>query len=243
MASAPKYYVVKDGDSGSHVQGYGRAMARYGGQLRSWTLLAGKTKRTWGQWHRGAANRIRRAEGWPQTGGYGPKLHKLLVAASAFDAKASALVAAYVPAKPLPDLGPVWKGGKSVLDQDLTHATGGLSLYPAFDDAFSEGRDIIAPEDLEVFRSSSSRPGLAFYAAGKSKIRYWFGHLDRTHPPGKKFKKGQVVGRTCHNDIGGGPHVHVGVNVELLCGTGKQLAHHTNYTHGAPTVRAQLEAL
>jgi hypothetical protein len=40
--------------------------------------------------------------------------------------------------------------------------------------------------------------------------------------------------------VGGGPHVHVGVNVELLWGLGKQLAHHTNYTHGAPLIRDQL---
>lgn len=140
----------------------------------------------------------------------------------------------------VPALGPVWKGGKSVLLHDLTHATSGIPLYPAFDDAFVQGRSIIAPEDMEVTRSSSSRPGEAFYATGKSKIRYWFGHLDRTHQPGRKFRKGEFVGHVAPNSIGGGPHVHVGVNVELLLGQGRELAHHTNYTHGAPTVGAQL---
>lgn len=144
--------------------------------------------------------------------------------------------------KPATTLGPVWIGGKSVLAQDLTHATSGIPLYPAFDDAFNQGRVIVAPEDMEVTRQSSSRPGLAFYATGKSKIRYWFGHLDRAHVAGTKFKKGDAVGKVAANTIGGGPHVHVGVNVELLLGTGKELKHHTNYTHGAPTVGAQLIA-
>jgi hypothetical protein len=141
---------------------------------------------------------------------------------------------------PLPALGPVWMGGKGLLAQDLTHATSGLDLYPAFDDAFNQGRVVVAPEDMEVTRTSSSRPGLAFYATGKSKLRYWFGHLDRTHVAGTKFKKGDAVGKVAANTIGGGPHVHVGVNVELLLGTGKELKHHTNYTHGSPTIGEQL---
>jgi hypothetical protein len=144
--------------------------------------------------------------------------------------------------KPAVALGPVWVGGKSLLAQDLTHATSGIELYPAFDDAFNQGLVIVAPEDLVVTRASSSRPGLAFYATGKSKLRYWFGHLDRTHQAGAKFKKGDAVGKVAANTIGGGPHVHVGVNVELLLGAGKQLKHHTNYTHGAPTIGAQLAA-
>lgn len=142
---------------------------------------------------------------------------------------------------PLPALGPVWNGGKSVLQHDLTHATDQIPLYPAFDDAFVQGRTIIAPEPLTIIGPyTSSRPGMAFYALGKSKLRYWFGHLDRSHKIGATFVKGQTVGRVAYNPIGGGPHVHVGVNVELLLGKGKQLEHHTNYTHGAPTVGAQL---
>ena len=141
----------------------------------------------------------------------------------------------------VPELGPVWVGGKSVLLQDLTHATSGIPLYPAFDDAFNQGRVVIAPEPLTVDKQlSSANPGEAFYATGKSKIRYWFGHLDRNHPLGTKFAKGDAIGRVAANTVGGGPHVHVGVNVELLLGAGKELAHHTNYTHGAPTVGAQL---
>jgi hypothetical protein len=140
----------------------------------------------------------------------------------------------------VPVLGPVWLGGQSVLTHDLTHATSGIPLYPAFDDAFQQGRVIIAPEPLTVTRQSSANPGEAFYAQGNSKLRYWFGHLDRAQPTGAKFKKGDALGKVGANTIGGGPHVHVGINVELLLGVGKQLLHHTNYTHGAPTVGAQL---
>lgn len=143
----------------------------------------------------------------------------------------------------LPDLGPVWAGGKSVLDHDLTHPTSGIPRYPAFDDAFVEGREIIAPEDLKVTRASSSNPGAAMYAVGASGIQYWFGHLAFAPAVGRMFKKGQTMGKVGPNRVGGGPHVHVGVNVEKLLGPGKELEHHTNYTHGAPTVREQLKKL
>lgn len=142
---------------------------------------------------------------------------------------------------PVPDLGPVWHGGKSVLLHDLTHATSGIPLYPAFDDAFAQGIVIIAPEHMTVCKQpSSANPGEAFYACGQSKIDYWFGHLDRSHAVGTKFRKGDAIGKVVRNTIGGGPHVHVGVNVERLLGKGKQLVHHTDYTHGAPLIGVQL---
>ena len=143
---------------------------------------------------------------------------------------------------PLPDLGPVWSGGKSVLDHDLTHKTAGVPLYPAFDDAFNQGRVIIAPEPLVIIApTTGSVPGKAFYARGRSQLRYWFGHLDRNHSIGTSFAKGEAIGRVAANNVGGGPHVHVGVNVELLLGDGKQLLHHVDYTHGAPTIGTQLK--
>lgn len=167
------------------------------------------------------------------------------------DARAKALYERFeVPLEPsrVPDLGPVVAGGQTILEHDLTHATGGISLYPAFDDAFVQGREIIAPEDIEVTVNprtgahfSSASPGEAFYAKGASGFRYWFGHLDRNHPPGTRFMKGTFVGRVAPNSVGGGPHVHVGVNVEDLLGVGKELTHHTNYTHGAVPVGEQLK--
>lgn len=147
----------------------------------------------------------------------------------------------------LPALGPVWSGGKAVTAQDLTHATGGLPLYPAFDDAFSQngGIIVIAPERLIVRKGSSSHPGDAFYGEGDSGLRYWFGHLVTAPSVGRVIKKGARIGVTLKHNIGGGPHVHVGINVEKLFGPGKQLlygktGHGPDYTHGSPTIGVQL---
>lgn len=140
----------------------------------------------------------------------------------------------------VPDLGSLWNGGLSVLDHDLTHATGGIALYPACDDAFSAGTKIIAPEDLTISKASSSNPGDACYAEGVSGIRYWFGHLVTAPAVGLKFKKGQTLGTVLDHNVGGGPHVHCGINVEALWGSGKQLEHKTNYTHGATPIGEQL---
>lgn len=143
----------------------------------------------------------------------------------------------------VPRLGPVWRGGKSILDHDLTHATSGLPRYPALDDAFRAGVEVIAPEDLVVIPPrTSARPGAAFYARGRSKIRYWFGHLDRAPDPGTRYVAGQVMARVAYHS-GYTPHVHVGINVELLLGEGKELEHRLDYRHGAPTVGEQLRKL
>lgn len=145
---------------------------------------------------------------------------------------------------PIPNLGPIWSGGKSVLLHDLTHKTAGIPLYPAFDDAYNQGRIIIAPEAMTVIEPlTGANPGEAFYCRGRSKLRYWFGHLDRRHPIGTVFVKGEAIGKVAANHIGGGPHVHCGINIELLVGEGRQLVHHSDYTHGAPLVGTQLRSL
>lgn len=141
----------------------------------------------------------------------------------------------------VPALGPIFNGGLSILQHDLTHATDNIPLYPAFDDAFSEGTRITAPEVVTVTKQSSSNPGDAFYATGQSGIRYWFGHLVSAPATGTRFIKGGVVGVVGPNHVGGGPHCHVGINVEGIWGPGAQLAHHTDYSHGAPLVGAQLK--
>lgn len=148
----------------------------------------------------------------------------------------------------VPNLGPIYNGGVSILQQDLTHDTDGLprtsngtSLWPAFDSAFGVGVPVIAPENLKVTKSSSASPGDAFYAAGSSGIDYWFGHLVSAPSVGRVFKKGEVMGKTARNHTGGGPHCHCAINVERIWGKGKYLEHHTNYTHGAPLVGAQLK--
>jgi hypothetical protein len=157
-----------------------------------------------------------------------------------FDSVALNLLKGYKPPSSgkVPDLGPIYSGGKSVLDQDCTHITGGLPDYPAFDDAFQAGKAIIAPENLEVTGQSSSNPGDAFYALGDSKLKYWFGHLVSAPPNGKRFSKGQQVGVVLEQYQGGGSHCHLGIDARGLIG--KPLQSHTDYTHGAPLIGKQL---
>jgi hypothetical protein len=144
---------------------------------------------------------------------------------------------------PIPELGPMFWGGQSILDQRMTHDTSGIPNYPAFDDAFVAGTDIIAPEDLRVTASSSSSPGDAFYATGGSKINYWIGHLVTAPAVGKTFKKGVKIGDVMKTDVGGGSHVHVGMDVRPL--TGQSLKYGANgdgpdYTYYPFTVEEQL---
>lgn len=142
----------------------------------------------------------------------------------------------------VPALGPVYHGGASILTYDLTHETDDIPLYPAFDTAFRGGTGIIAPEPMEVIKASSSRPGDACYLRGESDIDYWIGHLVYAPPVGREFDREDLIGRVVATSVGGGSHAHVGLNVERLWGRGKELVHHDNYTHGAPTIGKQLAA-
>lgn len=246
--ATPKFFPVKPGDKGTHVEGYGRAMARHLGKLSWWTAVP--TKRTWGWWHKRAAKAIAAEKGWDERADYYLKLHNLLKSSNSFDARSVVLVNSHVPTPILPavpDLGPMWVGGNSVLDQKLTHYTSGIPLFPAFDDAFVGGRSLIAPEDMIVdTKLTSSNPGMAIYTTGKSGIRYWIAHMDRNHKLGTKFKKGQFIGKVLSHSVGGGSHVHVGMNVEALWGKGKQMKCGSNgngtvsYTPWHQTVRQQL---
>jgi hypothetical protein len=143
------------------------------------------------------------------------------------------------PKPKVPELGPVWPGGSSVLLHDLTHETEGIPGYPAFDDGWRAGRAVIAPEALFVTEQSGSAGGDAFYAKGDSKLAYWFGHLDAAPATGRRFRKGEVMGVIANIlQSQGGPHVHVGIDARALIG--HEFEHHTDYTHGAPTVGEQL---
>jgi hypothetical protein len=149
--------------------------------------------------------------------------------------------------EPAAALGPVSPGGASVLTQDLTHLTGGLDDYPAFDGVFDAGGAVIAPEALTVTRQSSARRrdgrpnGKAFYATGASKLKYWFGHVDAAPAVNARFRKGQVMCKVSSNHEA--PHLHVGIDAKAL--TGKRLLYGRtgngpDYTRGSPTVGAQL---
>lgn len=153
----------------------------------------------------------------------------------------------------VPDLGPFVEGGKSVLHHDLTHATGGLAGYPAFDDGFRAGTAIIAPEPLRVYRASSARRrdgrpnGMAFYARGESRLDYWVGHTTDVPPMSARARatrgrlgplapKGAKLTTVSANHEA--PHGHFGINASAL--VGHELEHHTDYTHGATPVGEQL---
>lgn len=147
----------------------------------------------------------------------------------------------------LPLLGPIRRGGKSMLEYQLTHNTDGIPLYPAFDDNWGVGTIAIAPEPLTVITPyTSSNPGAAFYARGESKLKYWIGHITRSPSIGTKFVKGQEIGRSVAQS--GAEHTHWGINAETLIGAGKQLRYGRDgdgpdYTYGSPKIGVQLAAV
>jgi hypothetical protein len=143
--------------------------------------------------------------------------------------------------KKVPDLGPLEKGGASLLDFALSHATSGIALFPATDTVWTPGCTIIAPEKVEVYKASSSSPGDACYLEGVSGIRYWFGHMVSAPAVGKVIGKGATVGKVGQFS-GYTPHLHCGVNIENLWGKGKELKHGNNYSvSGIPTIRKQFQ--
>ena len=76
-------------------------------------------------------------------------------------------------------------------------------------------------------------------------MRFWFGHLDRDHPVGKKFGKGALIAKTVNQPAGMTDHGHIGVNAEKFLGKGKQLKYGRtgngpDYTTGSPRIRVQL---
>lgn len=145
----------------------------------------------------------------------------------------------------IPDLGPIYRGiyAVSIMQHSLTHRTSSIPFFPAFDDGWVAGRDVIAPEDIEVYDQSGSAGGDAFYARGASSIRYWFGHLVFSQPNGAKFSKGEKIGDIAWMPTSlGSSHVHCGIDARPLIG--HELIHRIDYKPGAPTVGVQLrEAL
>lgn len=144
---------------------------------------------------------------------------------------------------PVPDLGPLYAGGASVLSHQLTHNTDGIPYYPAYDDGWVYGRSVLAVEDLIVTKASRANYGDAFYAGGKSKLEYWYGHLIVSPAVGRTFKKGDVVGKIGSQPT---PHIHLGIDARPLVGQSLDYGANGNgpdYTYGSPTVGAQLKEL
>lgn len=150
------------------------------------------------------------------------------------------------PAAKVPALGPLHHGGKTLLQERLSHLTSGIG-WPAFDGGWKAGMAVLAPEALTVTKQSGSRGGDAFYARGASKIEYWFGHIAGAPATGKTFAKGARMCVIANIGAGdGGPHLHLGLNTIPL--VGQQLKYGRTgsgppYTIGAPTIGAQLAAL
>jgi hypothetical protein len=149
-----------------------------------------------------------------------------------------------------PDLGAVYPGGKSVLDEKLTHATGGLPLYPAVDTNWRALR-VIAPEGGMVTRHSGGGSlGFSLYLTGDSGLKYYFQHMNEAgRAPLGRLKKGGKIGTVGSAkdfpDVNVA-HNHVGINAEAILGAGKQLKYGKTgngpqYTLGASTVRKQLD--
>lgn len=143
---------------------------------------------------------------------------------------------------PVPDLGPLYVGGASVLNHQLTHRTDGIPYFPAYDDGWIAGRTVLAVENMVVdAEQTSSSPGEAFYATGKSKIRWWYGHLT-SHPAyGREFAKGDPVGKIYSYARS---HVHLGIDARPLIGRSLlygATGHGPDYSWGSPTVGTQLK--
>lgn len=155
------------------------------------------------------------------------------------------------PTGKMPNVGPVFRGGKSVLDECPTHATSGLPRYCAFDTNFRAGSSVIAPEGGMVTRhSGGGNSGFSLYLTGDSGLKYYFQHMnpDGRAPLGR-VKKGAKIGTVCSAERYPGArvdHNHVGINVEAILGAGKQLKYGEtgtgpNYTFGSPAIRKQLK--
>ena len=141
----------------------------------------------------------------------------------------------------LGNLGPIIKGGKSILLHDCTHITSGLG-WPAFDDAptFTKadaGHPVLAPENCEVYdNTSSAQGGDAFYVIGDSGLKYWVGHITTVPALHKRFKRGEKM--TGISGEHARPHVHLAIDARPLLG--HHLVSKTNYSHGAPKIGVQL---
>jgi hypothetical protein len=240
--------VVRLADRGPDVEGHGRALCRAGlyVPLRVFQALPAAARQRAHRSFVRAVKRLQRAEGWPVDGVLGEHEFRALLDAGAYDQRALTLLRMYRPLK-WTEIGPVQPGGPSLLDQQLTHETSGIPLFPAFDTAWGAGGGVacIAPEDCVVdTKDTSSRPGEAVFLTGASGLRYWVGHLDRDWPLGTRLRKGDLIGRTLAVP-GKSDHAHWGVNAEAILGRGQQLAYGATgkgppYTYGSSTIREQL---
>lgn len=244
--SAPLPRIVRLGATGADVDAHARALHRYlgTGRLGRHASRPKRVRRTFGVGKRRLAKRAAWLAGLPAHGVIGPALYAELRERGAYDALAGELLREHAAVPVYPQLGPLTASGKSLLDHDLTHATGGLPGFPALDTGWYAGCPLLAPEVIEVTghgraRRRDGKPnGLSVHATGASGIRYWFGHVARPAKVGAKLPLGAVVAYVSANHEE--PHGHVGVDARAIIG--RELEHRTDYRHGAPTIREQFQA-
>lgn len=152
---------------------------------------------------------------------------------------------------PVPGLGPVVAGGKSVLLESPTHNTDGLfgnprcpdpsSHWPAFDFGWVAGKEVLAVEAMQVIQQSSAMGADAFYARGESGLLYWYGHIVKAPPTGHVLRQGARVSTIAA--IPGADHGHLGIDARVLVGRDLLWGRRGNgpdYTYGAPSIGVQL---
>lgn len=229
------------------LQSYGDAVVAAKMGVNHWDARKRNVLPLYGIYFLPLVKEFQTANGIPASGVIGPRTWEALMP------HLNAAARALLPQTPKPrqaweNIGPIQPYGVSLLNMSLTHPSIGIPLFPAVDTAWGGGGGVvvIAPEPCVVdTKDTSSSPGEAVYLTGTSTLRYWVGHLDRDWPLGHKFAKGELIGRTLPIP-GKSDHAHWGVNAEALIGKGKELrwgdGTGTPYTHGAPTIRRQLEA-
>ena len=150
------------------------------------------------------------------------------------------------PTPPVPALGPVKPGGKSVLLHQLTHNSDGFEgVWPAFDDTnVKVGTAVLAPEACKVISHHGSDGGVGFKVRGVSKILHLFLHCASRPSIGASFIKGAKISTVARiRPDQGGPHIHYALDTRPLIGTWLKYGRNGNgpdYTYGSPTIGVQL---
>jgi len=152
------------------------------------------------------------------------------------------------PTPPVPALGPVKPGGKTVMLHQLTHNTDGFTgVWPAFDDTnVSVGTSVLAPEACKVIDHTGSDGGVGFKVRGASGIIHLFLHCASRPPMSASFVKGAKLSSVARiTATQGGPHIHYALDTRPLIKKWLKYGRDGNgpdYTYGSPTVGVQLHA-
>ena len=162
-------------------------------------------------------------------------------------------VEAHLEPNPVPHLGPVKNGGKSVLLHVLTHDTDGFDgVWPAADDTnVRVGQSVIAPESCRIIDHTGSDGGVGFVARGSSGILHMFLHMATRPALQGVFLRGEQLSTVARiRPDQGGPHIHYAMDTRPLVGQwllygGQRRPTDVprDYTYGSPTIGAQLAKL